>query len=402
MEYSLSFQDLLIIIKKNIKIVAVISVVCALLLCGYKIVHDKMNQSNLNADIEEQSETYQNWEKYKTKTNSELGKELVEAYKVLGEHPLMVLNIDSCKSRRIVFSFDEENDANRSLLIGGWINEKNTKEIFGKSSKLLDKYRNDLVTIDGFDNEAVITIFDSKEYNYNVVAKNIEKLVKVNAKKSGIAIKDYTNTEVNGFSQRLFLKQNDIRNNVVTIQNQMGTLKNDILDTPEGYKNQGSINLLSILIFSSIGLIMGALLSVILVLIKTFRKGVILSEKQVEELFGIENAGRLKQNTENEYQLINAITETLMGDNVRGVMIASVLYKDKYKEIAKKLNDIKDGLYCYGTIEIDSIEMLQNMKRIDKLLIPVELGNTTGYDLRNIIKWSEKYKKGIVGYIIIE
>lgn len=399
MEYNLHFSDLKLIIKKNIKIILLFSIVFALLFGGFKMISSRTHVIEDDA-TREAIENYNDWSKYKNRTSNLITDELISAFGQIATHPVMSIDANNCTVNTIVFSFDPTQEVYRDSIVRNWINNMSTKSLFNKESDVLKKCRAELISVSGVIGEVTIRIIDVNEYDVDDVAKRIIKRVKESAEKAGIKISSYYDSKVTGFSQMVFDIQDALRNDVVKIINETNVLDNYSMLAPSDNNESGLGGIVGVLLFAGIGFFIGFIISIIYALFRIVMKGIVISGDQVNKAFSIKKIGETRLNNHKDAALINAVIKTI-SDNSNHMMMVSTKENDTFRQLASSLNDLNDNNYIFDTIEIDSVEKIDCLKSVDSIIIPITIGETTGKDIVSVVNWSNTFKKNILGYIII-
>ena len=402
MDYIISLNDVLLIMKKNAKIVIVFAVIFALLFGGYK-AYSNMRSIELNEEekVKDAVNNYNQWKKYKDYSQYEMSKDLVSAYGVLKEHPLMALDPNYCTARNIIFSFNESIEVSRVSTIKGWIDSVSCKQLFNNESDILKKYRSDLVTVNGSYGEVNVVVFAISEYNLDSVAKNIVKLIKKKCRENSIKIIDVQNNKNNGYSQTLFEKQDVLRNNIARLQSETAAVKNGTIDQIIDSTGNSTKDYVMVGIFALAGMIFGIALALVLLLFKIVRKGTLVSDSQIEKRFGIDKIGELVIDNKNSIVIIDTIVDAIIEEE-KNVLVVSDNKDDELNDMINSVRDLTKKQYIVGTANEDDISFINTSKNANSLIIPLRMGKTTQDNVKHVIRWSQKYKKQIIGYTIIK
>ena len=402
MEYSLSIKDILLLARQNIKTIFVFVVVLAFLTGLYGFIQSKPEDYSLAEKeyAEEQMDNYDKWQEKSGSIKKELEQELVEGYELLESHPFMQLDSSKIKKRRLVFTLRNDIEVTRSDTFRAWIDKLNCKQLFGSDKEILKKYRQDYISVYGDMGEVSVSIIDVPYYDYTQVAKFLEKYIKSEAKKNGIAILSSTNNVIDGFNQEILDRQDILRNNVIRIQNELNSFKNFEMDQPVGAGSTTTRNIFKIIVFILAGLLIGLVLGILFVLFKVIRKGTIISSDQITEISGLEKlaAGNVKDSSFIKVVsvVINAVT-----DNTKSVLILDEK-KNEVNELINHLKKIDEREYVWSDMDGENIEVLNHIHDIEGIVTTVKLGETTFSEVQRAIRWSQKYKKNMLGYIVIE
>ncbi len=402
MEYSLNIKDVINVAKHNIKTLIIFIVLFVILIGGYGIKQSSV--PTLTAEEKKQAEAsidnYDKWQEKSESIKKELEQELVEGYKLLENHPFMRLDSSKTNRQRIVFTLRDDIEVTRADTFRAWVDKLNCKQLFGSDKEILKNYKQEYISIYGDTGQVVVSVIDVPYYDYTQVAKYLEKYIKSEAKKNGIDILFSTSNVINGFNQEILDRQDILRNNVIRIQNELNSFKSFEMDQPVGAGSTTTRNIFKIIVFILAGLLIGLVLGILFVLFKVIRKGTIISSDQITEISGLEKlaAGNVKDSSFIKVVsvVINAVT-----DNTKSVLILDEK-KNEVNELINHLKKIDEREYIYSEIDGENIEVLNQIHDVEGVVTTVKLGETTFSEVQRAIRWSQKYKKNMLGYIVIE
>ena len=324
MEYSINIADIITIAKRNIKVVVVFALIFAMLAGGYGIMSVKRQALSPEEEqaLKNQSDIYNEYSAKSPEIIESLQQKLTKAYDVIQNNPVMKIDPMNAESRVLTFTLDDGSEVFRTFTISSWIDNLSAKELFGSNNKILKQYRKEIVNVYGNNGEVNISVISNPLYDYNAVAKRIERVVKQKAGKEGVKIIGTENVKVKGFNQGIVDRQDIINNNAVRITNELNSLQNYKMEAPDEASESRSKKLLKLFIFAIAGFIFGALIGITVLSFNIIRKGIVLSADHVEDFFGIEKLGEGSIDDNNYSRVIDAVVGAIDPD-IDNVMIVS-------------------------------------------------------------------------------
>lgn len=403
MEYSINIKDILNIARRNMKVVAIFAIVFALLAGAYVVMKDRGSAPSKEQlqKIESDSAAYAEYNVEMPEVKEDLQKKLVKTYDVINSHPVMKMDPQKVKYVNLTYTLSDSSEVSRTETFKTWINDLSCKELFGTEKAIIKKYRNEYISVYGDPGEVVVSVINSDKYNYNTVSKKLDTYLKKQAKKSSISIISSNKATISGFSQSIVDRQDTISNNAARLTNQLSTLNNYKMEQPEGTNESGSKALLKKIIIVLAGLIFGALLGIAAVSFNVIRKGIVLSAEQIEDFFGIERIAQGSINDNKYPAVIDAVVNALYEDE-KDIMVVSSEKDENYDSLVTKIDEKSSREYTYSEIKEDDVEMLSNLSKIGGVITPVEIGRTTQKEIHDIIRWTQKFRKDMIGYIVLD
>ena len=396
---NIRLQDIVSVLKENIKLIVIAALICAVLFSGMGFLSSTISNNN-SKEKENALNIYDKWSEYSSVVKEQNANELVRALETMINHPILSINPNDCTSRMIVFTFNEDKEVSRISTVNGWIQGLKCKSLFGTDADIVKKYRYDLIAVSGGSGEVRIDVFDNEKYDLKNVANNIIRIVKQRAKENGIKILMYQSNEVHGFNQILCDKQDIIRNDIVKVINEMNVMNSYSMQAPDDSSIKGGIGIGKLLLLALAGFVFGCLFMIALIVLRIIFKGTIISCTQIKETYSFEKLGNANLNNKESIPIINAVIRA-MTENERKIMIVSAKQNKKYEDIANYLDEIDNNKFVYGTTRIENVELIDNVKVIDEIIIPVSIGKTTEKEISNVVAWAQKFKKDILGYIVV-
>lgn len=397
MEYSLSIKDIFGILKRDWKRILLIAVICAALLGLLSVVRSSGGSSVTPEEIAENEasiEAYEEWTEAKDVAVEDLSKGLLSAYEYMQNDPYMQIDPYNCTYRQIVVSFgDGGAEASRKRTVQGWVDEG-----FGE---IRDGYPVYLIDVAGDIGEVTVTLYESDAYDLESTAQQIEDYIMKAANDNNITIAAVSNVEWHGKSQVLFERQDQLRNNTLRIQNEITYYSNSTaLSEPShiSVPSRGGKGMIKYILFGGfVGLILGIAYAVFCVI----RKGILISPVQINEFFAVPELGAYASGNEEKAKLLGAAVSVNAAEKER-----LFLFNDADPAACEEL---KDDLNKRTGKEIVtgsglSADAAEAEKLIDPegVILPVRFGQTTFKDVQQTIKLSQRFRKDIVGYIVLE
>ena len=403
MEYSINIVDILNIAKRNIKIVLVCALIFAVLAGAYGVLSTSPQEltAEQKDSLAKQSENYQKYTEKSEAVKEQLQQKLVKAYGVIENHPIMQKDPENIKFRLLTFTLADDFEVNRNLTFAAWIDSLSCKQLFGVNKDVLKKYKREFVYVAGGLGEVTVTVLESDEYDYNKVAGRLLKYINNKAKKNGIKILESQNNVIKGFSQGIIDRQDIINNNAAKITNELNILQNYKMEEPQSYSESTGKRGLKIMIFLIAGLIFGAVIGMGIVSFNDIRKGRVLSADHVEDFYGIEKLAAGKLEDSNYPKVIAAVVDAV-GENGGNVMVISNEDNADYERLTKLLEEESGREYYYSKAKDDDVVTIEKLSQSAGIMIPVTIGKTSFRDIKEVVKLSQKYKKALFGYAIIE
>lgn len=403
MEYSINIKDILNIARRNMKVVAIFAIVFALLAGAYVMMKDRGSAPSKEQlqKIESDSATYAEYNVKMPEVKEDLQKKLVKAYDVINSHPVMKMDPQKVKYINLTYTLSDSSEVTRTGTFKAWIDKLSCKELFETEKASVKEYKNEYISVFGDPGEVVVSVINSDKYNYNTVSKKLDAYLKKQAKKSSISIMSSNKATISGFNQSIVDRQDTISNNAARLANQLTSLNNYKMEQPEGTNESGSKALLKKIIIVLAGLIFGALLGIAAVSFNVIRKGIVLSAEQIEDFFGIERIAQGSINDNKYPAVIDAVVNALYEDE-KDIMVVSSEKDENYDSLVTKIDEKSSRGYTYSEIKEDDVEMLSNLSKIGGVITPVEIGRTTQKEIHDIIRWTQKFKKNMIGYIVLD
>lgn len=399
MMYSLNVKELLIIGKKNIKVILLFAIAVAVLLGGFKMLQLRNTAGNMDQSrLQNKVDAYSKWLKQSALFQESLEKEMLDAYDEFVENPIMKLDYKTCEYRVINFALDERAAFGRINIVKSWVNAIDCEELFGKKTKELEKYRNSLIQVSGEPGSITIFIYNMELYDYDVVAKKVEQEITKRLRDGNIKVASKSNVRVAGLAQELFDRQDEIRNNVGRVQSELFTAKNYAMADPmSGAQNQSSKR--NIVLFVVLGGMIGVILGFALVIVRIIRRGTVISDAQVDACFGLERIGCVSVNNTEKIIIADSVVQAVTDDET----IAILDYSDdeRFRELAECMDNIATITYKHVSTLVQTAEDVEEYSYFEQIILPIELEATTQKDIQEMCKWARKFKKEILGYIVV-
>lgn len=403
MEYSIGIGEVIKITKQNIKIVIVLALIFALLFGAYGV--KKTMQGSLSDEekkaLEIKQNNYQNWEQKRSLVQEELQDKLVKLYDVAENAPIMKVDGTNVDIITLTYSFENKQVNYRSEAFKTWVDKLSCKELFGNENELLKKYKRDYVYVYGNTGEVVVTVLKSDEFDYNKTAKKLDSILKHKAAASGVKIINSEKARVQGFNQSIVDRQDVINNNVQRIQNELNTLKSSSFENPGNPEESKGKSLIKLMIYIIAGLIAGAIIGIVIAVFKVIRKGTVLSTGQIDEFFSLQKIAEGK-NSDNEYPKVVDAVLFAMDKEGGDIALAASGDSEEYIGFAEKMDAVSKRKYVFANAAEEDVAALETIRGVSNVLIPVTLGKSTYRDIQTVIKWVQKYRKNLLGYLVLE
>ena len=398
MNYNLMPQDFFKVIKQSWKRVLLIALAFAVIGGALPLLSSSQAESVSDEEIasnQKEIQAYEDWEETRAAAEEMTTDELTKSYAYLERSPWMSLDPYDCTYHELVFAFADEKPAAWRETIRAWIVEK-----YGDPDSADSDY---LMIVDGTIGEVVVFVFKAGDSELDSAANDIEDYIVRKANEADITIVSVSNVKRSGFNQRLFDKQNLIRSNVVQLQNELSSYRvNNIMEEPARLapQNEG-VSVRRMVKYGILGLLLGACLAVLLSVYVTLRKGVLLSSVQVKEGFGLTELGTYDGENPEKTKLLSA-TLSVVIDKEAEILLFNDVAPEKCKALADDLN-LEGGnkFVCSSGLSEDAGNAEQ-LLHFNGVIIPVMLGETTFNEIQHFVQWAHRFKKDVLGYVVIE
>lgn len=402
MEYIMNISDIIVLLKKNKRFVVIITLVFTIIfscfgvvnILGKKVTQQEQMLSEERANVQSQINNNKDNNIFKTE------KELLDAYEKMKENPLMDIGTNNVKYKKMIISFDERSMTDKRYTVEGWIDEIPTKKLFGVNDPILEKYRNDFIFIDGGAGEVKISIINYKKYDFERVSSIIEKKIRKNAEKYGLKIVAVSSKTKLGFNRNLFEYKDSIRNDINRINNELYSMQNATLDQPHGVKASTFSKIVKLLLCVLAGVFIGLIVGVFLLLFKIMRKGSILSERQINEYFKINELYAIDELNDDKLKILDAVVNAACKSE--SFLVAGNMTNENNFVFVEKLDQISDKRYIHVAISNYELETYEHINDSDFVFTIVRIGETTVKDILALKRWADTFKKEIIGYVVIK
>ena len=396
MEYHLTLREAFSVIKRAWRWMLACMVIFGLLGAVFSVTSFSRTNDIDEDELEENTaeiEAYEKWVENKEITIKDIQEEILSAYARAEESPLMQIDAYHCNYHKICIDFDSDSTASRSDLINTWLVEK-----FG------DPYSKDatyLFEVYGSDGEATIIIWGDGVYDLSVAVKEMSSYIEQMAENNSIDILAMADVEVDGYSQQLFELQDSYRNNVIRLQNELASYNSSALVHTPSPISQPDRSVGNVALYVLLGTMIGLFIGAVLSLYNASRKGILLSESQVEEVFQLVKLGEYQPGNVGKLKMLSSIIDVQAADDKRIVLFNST-DSIKVAELIEGLNSVSTRSFISGGKLIEEDSILECMTESDSLIIPLCFGRTTTQEIQTCIQMAQWFKKEVLGYIIVE
>lgn len=340
------------------------------------------------ADIE----AYNNWTASMEDVSKNLQEELMLAYERLNDAPYMQLNPYDCTCHKIVIAFDQNNDVSRSGLVEAWMTDR-----YGNPWTDDAVY---LFSVDGSPGETEISIWDTSNYDLEAAGKDIENYVAQMAAESDLPVLAVAHTVSSGYSAKLFEIQDALRSNVTRLQNELTAYTSNKL-TPPAKISANRVSKRGLIKYVLMGIIAGLFCGIAFTIYRIVRKGTLLSSNQVWEAFKLEEFGSYASGNVDGVALLGAAIDAAAGDAQR-ILLFNDADTDKCDELVSALNISAPREFKCGSGLTENAVCAEMLRNSDAAIISLRYGKTTLNDVQKSIRWAQRFKKDVLGYIVLE
>ena len=396
MNYSLTVKDLLKIAKHSWKSVILVALIGALVGCGMSFLRGS-NSSDISQDEltnnQHAIESFDHWTESKQDALNIVSEDLISAYENLINSPLMELDANDCSYREISFALGEETPSSRTGIVESWLADK-----YGDLLSPTPQY---LIGVCGDYGEVRVTIWDYNGINLDDVAGEVESYLIEKFKESSITVLATSNVSRKGYNPLLFEKQDALRQDIARIQSEMSNYNSaGVWNQPQAIGPATSAKK-QYLKFLIAGGIMGLLIGCAFVIYRTMRRGILLSTDQIQELLELRELGVYRQNNDADAKLLSATVGVLANEN-DSIMVFSDANPECIAELVNDLNSVAQQEYLCGSGLREDAENAEEMLQTTAVILPLQLGKTTVSDIQKSVKWARRFKKDILGYILLD
>ena len=420
MNYYFSMNECLCLIKANIKHIILGSVAFALILGGVQAYHYLNNHESQSAAQDNKVENYYSeWKTDKEVMTKEMEKLLIEEYDYVIDHPLLKVSDGTFALKVLSFSFSLKMEQNPD--VESWVNQIDSKELFGPNYKAVEAYRGDLIECMEFINDIPsdqsptqssdqssaiwqIKVYDIEEYDVDNVLSVITETIMDNAEKEGILINSHSIVNKTPSSKEVSELREYITNRVTRLQEKIVGLKtSQALSEPVNSQIKVESGLKRVFAFALIGFIFGGCLVILFLVVKTIYSNKVLTTRQIETFLKLVNIGHYDGSKASAH-LVDVTICALNGTtNTPNVLCVS---NDRNTYINESIHGLcsTEGLkahYSFGVSGFEDNETLNHIQEIDGIVIPVRLGDTKYSDIENILSWATAIKKNVIGFVEI-
>lgn len=414
-----SIKDVGIVVRKNIRIIIFFGVILAVLLGGYKYISGNRaikaaeDANSYVSNYEEELKQYNNEKGNMAFVEKQMKNNIDAAYLFASENPIMKLDPSSCEYERVTINY-EDPEASREESIESVIAQMEMKALFGEEDEIADRYRSDIICVPGIilnvyyesKGQTILYVFDTEHSDSSAIAKRLIERIKSIDTIDGAKVSSINSVHLTGACQVLYNRQREIRLNAYYMQDELRKIKelDRLLEAPSSAStvpSKASIIKASIE-YGFAGVILGLLVGLILVLYTASNSGVLISKKQMDELFEIDNIGMVDKDHIDNDVVITSIQALSSG--YKKVMLLDVGASDLAEAITELLcseeSIEKKDKYVYGHDITDNKETIERIASVEGIILGIGKGSSTVYEIQKSISRLKNLKKDIIGYIL--
>ena len=408
---NITYREYALLIKKNLKLIIILAIVVGGLVGSYKYIKGmkSVNDSEISGkEVSDYNEQLQIYEKEKVDIEevlSDMETYIASAYSFANENPIMKLDSSNCSYTLLTIDFSDP-QAYRDDTIRSIINNVDSKELFGSSDELLNKYKSDIAFVKGSSGEVTVYIYNVGSIDTEQTAQRLARIIS-----SADSIKDSLISEhissMQGGCQFLYNRQREIRNNAFFLQYDLRQMKEQerMIEAPSIDSSTPSSEAVikTSIKYAVAGALLGAIIGILLVLFKITQGGTIISCEQIDELFDLDYIGDLSRD-ERHLELLKANLRTVS----KGKGSVMIIDKTGYRETETLIRDLNNMGEGKGTEFVKGVDIAEDKGTIDRItnadsiVLVISKGVTRIDDIQRQLKRSSTLGTRVLGYILSE
>ena len=331
--------------------------------------------------------------------------------RLASEHPYIALDPESVTKERFTFSFEPKTGDHYNTLYD-WLQSADEKELFGEAVGKLSEYKNDLIFVGGGTDEASFSLIEVEGFDTEKAAKYLKEYIAKKAEVAGVKILRISRSRVTvydegiaNYKNGLVDQMNGIRDtlnnmyNVATAEDPAAAPTKPIKTIP----NMG-VGMKTLVKYGLVGGVLGLFLAAGLVIFLTLRKGAVLSQRQMDDTFGMEMLADCSKDTGVSADILNANLDVMIGADASVMLLGS--FPDESGAAVNEFVSAWNGgdssrEFVAGRDIIDDSETIDALSGVEGILLGVRIGDSKLTDIQRVLLRAKRLGKGVLGYVMM-
>ena len=160
--------------------------------------------------------------------------------------------------------------------------------------------------------------------------------------------------------------------------------------------------MITLLKYGVVGGMLGLFCAAALVIFLALRKGVVLSQRQMDDTFGLELLSDCSSDKGASADILNANLDVMVGEGAAVMLLSSYADDDSIVDsLVSAWNDGGSREFIAGRDIIDDSETIDALSGVEGILLGVKIGESKLTDIQRVLIRAKKLGKTVLGYVVM-